>query len=128
MDVFQTLVEREIRDIETQRHMGDFTNLTIQEQIALNTLKNNRHIIVRSAEKWGSVVVLDKGLYEKLISLMLSDNNVYKHLSHNPTRNITHTQKCLLWEGVELGIINDKQCDYMLDMPNFFRPPKNTQK
>lgn len=106
MEVFQTLVERELREIEMQRQICNFSNVTKKEQIALNLLKKNPNIVVRSTNKGDSVVVLDKGLYKKEIS-MLSDKKVYKHLTCDPTINTIQCLDGLLRKGVSLGVINE---------------------
>lgn len=59
MDAFQTTIEHNLRDIQLSTTGSKKSNLNRQEQFALNQLRSNTQIIIRPADKGGSVVVLD---------------------------------------------------------------------
>lgn len=76
LDVFQTLVERELKFIENNRVFQPYSNLTTQDRSAIKSLKNNSHIVIYSADKGCSMVILDSSIYVKEINDMLTDSNI----------------------------------------------------
>lgn len=65
--------------------LNQVNNLTHKDRIALKTLKDNPHIIIHSADKNITVVVMDRGLYDKFVLDMLADVKVYSKLTSDPT-------------------------------------------
>ena len=54
------------------------SNLSTNEIIAINTLRNNTNIIIKEADKGGIVVIMDKNYYVHKINSTLSDLNYYQ--------------------------------------------------
>lgn len=67
MDLFQDRVEEYLKKLQTSISTSPPSkyNLTKTEQRALKELKVNTDLVVRAADKWGAVVVLNGGLYRK---------------------------------------------------------------
>lgn len=59
MDMFQTLVEKELTTLDTMSSTLSSSNLTTRERSALKALTENTHITIRPADKGGTVVILD---------------------------------------------------------------------
>lgn len=70
--------------------------------------KFNPYIAISPSNKVGSTVILDRGLHEKCITEMLSDNLTYRKLSKDPTADIAGSLARILQEGVSLGVLSDK--------------------
>lgn len=57
-------------------------NLTRNEQIALDHLKNDNSIIIKEADKGGATVIMDKAFYQMKIHELLSDTEFYMELAN----------------------------------------------
>lgn len=84
IDVFQNTAVRELHKLEGRMKTNGRSNLTKTENVALKNLRANDNIIIRSADKGGHTVVLDKGPYIKLI-----DENTYRPLTLNSYQRCT---------------------------------------
>lgn len=114
MGIFQHMVELELRQISSVSSEHKCNNLTREESIALKLLQKNSYITIHAADKDGSTVVLDRDLYEKYALEMLSDEQTYRTLTCEPTREISVALDRIVCEGVSLGVLDDKLRDHML--------------
>lgn len=74
MDLFQELLEQELTSLSNKYYCNNKNyNLSKNHRLALQSLEQNTNIIIKMADKGGSVVVLDKDMYEKQMLAMLSD-------------------------------------------------------
>ncbi|XP_041471891.1 uncharacterized protein LOC121421287 [Lytechinus variegatus] len=63
---------------------------------SITSLKNNRDIIIKPADKGGAVVVQDITSYKEEVTRQLSDNTFYETLSKDPTDEFRElAQKCV---------------------------------
>lgn len=85
-----------------------------KENLALKALKDNTNVIIRPSDKGDSEVVLDRGLFVKLVYDMLGDTNFCHKLTSDPTTQVRAALECLLAEGVTLGIIDNKRKEHLL--------------
>ena len=88
-------------------------NLTNQEFSALNRLKNNKDIVIKPADKGGSIVIMDRNNYLFEAYKQLNDQNYYKKLKgpifHN---NKTKIEK-VLTDMYNDGYITKRQLEYL---------------
>ena len=63
---------------------SSYSNLTKEERLALNSLRDDTFIIIKEADKGSDVVVLDKDDYLKEAKKQLSDKETYEELSSDP--------------------------------------------
>ncbi len=63
------------------------SNITPAERQALQTLQDNKDIMILPADKGRAVVVLDKSEYQQKAQALLNDTNTYKKLSKDPTNS-----------------------------------------
>ena len=64
-------------------------NMTKDEIKALNSLKNNKHIVILPADKGKAVVIMNKVDYVKEYEKLLVDKDTYTPLSpNNPTKTL----------------------------------------
>ncbi|XP_075440576.1 protein-L-isoaspartate O-methyltransferase domain-containing protein 1 isoform X1 [Ascaphus truei] len=86
--------------IKTQKI--SFQNLNYDERHAVKTLKQNKNIIIRAADKGGGIVVLDYLYYKEEVKRQLADEETYMRLSRDPTL----TYKADIDSIIQLGITN----------------------
>ena len=86
-------------------------NLTKAEEKALGELMNNKDIIIKKADKGGSVCVMNKQYYADKIAEMLSDNTTYEKTDETKFQN-THLKihKLIQEHGATL---HDLEKDYL---------------
>jgi len=64
------------------------SNLSKQEWDAIYTLKNNRSIVIKEADKGGSVVIMNTEYYAEKMKSMLQDSNTYKEITNDDHRKV----------------------------------------
>ena len=69
-------------------HQTKKSNINCLERKALESLKNNEHIIIKQADKGGATVIMDKQYYKERILEMLSDRQAYGELKENEEKKI----------------------------------------
>ena len=104
------------------------SNFSIKDREALRSLRNNKNIIVKKADKGGCIVVLDTNNYVEKINEMLSDSKTYTsiadiNLDNSKLEVNTIIDKLLLKE-----LITKRQKKFLSSgtpkMPIFYGLPK----
>ena len=98
-----------------------YNNLTREERSALYNLKNDKNIVIKSADKDSAVVVLDRDDYIKEAEEQLGDKDIYEEVWNDPGPLIS-----TIHEGIEKirkrGNLNADTIKYfMLKDPKFAR-------
>lgn len=88
-------------------------NLTNQEFSALNKLKNNSNIVIKPADKGGSLVIMDKDNYLLEAYKQLNDKNYYKKLKSPIFQSNKSNVEKVLTDMYNDGYINRKQLEYL---------------
>ena len=65
-------------DILPVNHSAAKSNITLTEQQALNSLRNNSDIIIKQVDKGGGIVIMDVSYYVAKVNERLSNSKVYK--------------------------------------------------
>jgi len=113
--------------------LRDETNLSHDEQISLNNLKDNKDLIIKPADKGGATVLINRENYIKEAERQLSNEKYYKKLTQPIyTKNIPKINT-ILSNMLNEKYINKKQFDYLsgpLDIKNrtFYLLPKIHKK
>uniref|UniRef100_A0A803JJ24 Reverse transcriptase domain-containing protein n=1 Tax=Xenopus tropicalis TaxID=8364 RepID=A0A803JJ24_XENTR len=81
---FSQIVQRDCNDI-LKKPKKFFPNLTKAERDAIISLRNDKQLIVRPADKGGAVVLLDLAYYRQEVLQQLSNIHVYDRLPGDPT-------------------------------------------
>ncbi|CAJ0925426.1 unnamed protein product [Ranitomeya imitator] len=89
-------------------------NLTVEEKRALSTLKDNKQIIIKPADKGGSIVVLDRDYYMHEIRTQLRDVDMYQPIGNNPTFEISREIKYLVAHYTTTGTIDTKLGEFLV--------------
>uniref|UniRef100_A0A8C5M2E7 Reverse transcriptase domain-containing protein n=1 Tax=Leptobrachium leishanense TaxID=445787 RepID=A0A8C5M2E7_9ANUR len=125
MRIFEYMVMADINRIHSRKLQS---NLTKNERDALTNLKNDPTIIIKSADKGGGIVIMDKELYDQEALRQLNDNTTYRLLPSNPTQNIKIGLSNLLTKGSDAGILDQKELKYLNPLfpkiPIFYLLPK----
>lgn len=117
VDLFQNIVESELvklQELCQQDNNRNKINLTKQETTALKALKMRSDIVIRQADKGGTVVILDTASYKQEALRQLEDHITYRPLSSDPTATIQQKLLHLLDEGKEMGVLDQKTVDYLM--------------
>ena len=67
---------------EEGTHQTKKSNVNCLERKALESLKNNEHIIIKQADKGGGTIIMDKQYYKERILEMLSDRVTDRHMQN----------------------------------------------
>ena len=102
-------------------------NLKKEQLTALNTLRNNKDIVTKPADKGGNIVIMNKEDCIKEGLRQLSDNNHYEILKQDPTQNYSNQIYGILQQAANLDI-DDKMNKTLYNKaprtPYFYMLPK----
>ena len=93
------------------------SNMTKTEQEALQNLKDQKEIVIKPADKGGSIVIMDADVYTKKIEELLCDTTYYEKLTYDPTSDIGKSIDSYIDHLLNKGHISSS-------LANFLRPPK----
>ena len=82
IEIYLSSLEEKLMNIEIPQNK--YNNLTREEQSALYNLKNDKNIIIKSADKGSAVVVWDGDDYIKEAEKQLGDQEIYEEVCNDP--------------------------------------------
>ena len=112
IEVYLSIIEGRIMEIADQQNSG-FSNLTREEKLALENLKNDKSIIIKSADKGSSVVVWDREDYFKEAEDQLSDDSVYEEVVGDPSPNLALLITDALAKIKDLGVLDQDTLNFL---------------
>ncbi|CAJ0957757.1 unnamed protein product, partial [Ranitomeya imitator] len=131
VETYIELVKNDVKKVLESIEKGNYHvrhNLSVEEKRALSTLKENKQIIIKPADKGGSIVVLDRDYYMREIRTQLRDLDTYQPIGNNPTFEISKEIKDLVTHYTTIGIIDTKLGDFLVKqhpvIPVFYTLPK----
>lgn len=86
-------------------------NLTHSERRALKQLKQNRNIIIKEADKGGTVCVMDRTFYAEKIHQMLDDSSTYTRIKDDQISPTINKIKHLIKRYP--NVLTEKEVDYL---------------
>ena len=130
LDLFQRAVKQEI--LKSKCKPKRYNNVTKKENIGLNKLTSNPHIIIKKADKGSAVVVMNTTDYLREGYRQLQDEKFYQKIPHDITNKISDKITEQLTTMRSLNLITEKNFDY-LNIPNpkearFYMLPKIHKK
>ncbi|KAM4034656.1 LOW QUALITY PROTEIN: uncharacterized protein ACNLHF_021323 [Anomaloglossus baeobatrachus] len=131
IETYVALVSRDINHTLRTVDEGQFKikrNVTIEESRAIRDLKNNPNIVIKPADKGGSIVVLNKKYYIDEILSQLGDTSTYVPISRDPTSHIQGLIKHIIRIYLANNTIDQKLADFLIKahpiIPVFYTLPK----
>ncbi|KAM9296679.1 breast cancer type 1 susceptibility protein [Gastrophryne carolinensis] len=111
---FQIVVEQQLIDLSKKSDLHrSHHNLTRKEQLALRSLEENPALVIRNADKGGSIVVLDRDTYISEAERQLSDTETYTQLRGDPTQTFIHELDLVFEEGMAVGMFSTNLVEKM---------------
>ncbi len=97
-----------------KREYKVFNNLTKDDRSALLDLRKDKTILVKPADKGGSIVVMNFANYDLEVERQLNDNVFYNKLSTDPTNVFKNEIQEYLQQFVDVGEITKQEFDFRL--------------
>ena len=93
IEIYLSSLEEKLMNIEIPQNK--YNNLTREERTALYDLKNDKNIIIKSADKGSAVVVWDREDYIKEAEKQLGDKDVYEEVCNDAEPLISTIHKAI---------------------------------
>uniref|UniRef100_A0A803J8T0 Reverse transcriptase domain-containing protein n=1 Tax=Xenopus tropicalis TaxID=8364 RepID=A0A803J8T0_XENTR len=90
-----------------------FPNLSPTERQAIRTLKEDKNLVIRPADKGGAIVLLDYAYYKQEILEQLTDTLTYRPLPCDPTPKFKRELDAILTVALNAGWIDKDTFLYM---------------
>ncbi|CAJ0919243.1 unnamed protein product [Ranitomeya imitator] len=116
VETFVNLLDRDVkRTLHDQRlcFLPVRHNLDPLEKQALDSLSENKSIVIKPADKGGAIVVMDRSFYMTEVRRQLSDTSTYKMLQTDPTYSIQQKIRRVLDKHLQLNTIDNKTKVYL---------------
>nr|XP_055053666.1 uncharacterized protein LOC129438772 isoform X1 [Misgurnus anguillicaudatus] len=114
LDTYCRLVERDVTCLlEKKKEFKIHDNLTKEQRTALKALREDKSIVIQSADKGGAIVIMDRTAYDSEIQRQLNNTTFYRKLSHNPTQEFKQTIHKKLDVFLESGDISKPEHTFM---------------
>ncbi|CAJ0954321.1 unnamed protein product [Ranitomeya imitator] len=130
-EAYIDLIQRDIDTILEQHRMGNFpthNNISPLEKQALDSLKNNKSITIKPADKGGAIVVQNTTDYSAEILRQLSDTTTYKKIPSYLTPTIRSHINAILQIYQSLNMIDSKTATFLTNsypvIPVIYTLPK----
>ncbi|CAJ0964495.1 unnamed protein product, partial [Ranitomeya imitator] len=114
ISLIQNDVDKQLSDIHHSRfHVS--SNMSRAEKLAINSLRSNKKLIIKPADKGGAVVVMDKQYYIREIRSQLSDSEIYLPITYDPTFKCTKEIQTLSHQFSASGVIDHKLGEFLIN-------------
>ncbi|CAJ0958904.1 unnamed protein product [Ranitomeya imitator] len=130
-ETFIELVDREIKLLSHEHRLGFYPshpNLSRSEKVALRSLRDNKQIIIKPADKGGAIVVMDRTSYSQEIHRQLSDQETYAIIQRDPTTIVRSKINGVITHYLDRNIIDKKTATFLSNLhpitPVFYVLPK----
>ncbi|XP_030051899.1 uncharacterized protein LOC115465513 [Microcaecilia unicolor] len=110
--IFKQLVLQDVEQLEVSQYRGR-SNMSKEEFLAIQKLKNETSIVIRKADKGGAILVLNRTYYLDEIHQQLSDVNTYCKLREDPTFDVLIKIQELTNSAVQSGFLTKKECQFL---------------
>ena len=98
-----------------------YNNLTREERRALHNLKNDKNIVVKSADKGSAIVVWDRDDYIKEDEEQLEDKDIYEEVCNDPYYIIITMHEAIEKIRKRVDLNADTTKYFLVKDPNFAR-------
>ncbi len=113
IDTYCGLVEQDVENaIKKRKEYKVHNNLSKEEREALNNFLEKNTLIVKNADKGGTIVIQIGRDYEKEVYRQLGDTNYHKKLSGNPTITFKNETHQLFKKRLDNGLLTKEEFDF----------------
>ena len=112
IEVYLSKIEDEIMKISVEGN--NFSNISREEKLALDSLKCDRSIVIKEADKGSGVVVWDREAYIKEAQNQLGDTAVYAELDSDPSEHLQQIIDNTINNIREQDDIDERTSEYLL--------------
>ncbi|XP_077149379.1 uncharacterized protein LOC143811948 [Ranitomeya variabilis] len=130
-ETYIDLTQKDINQVLEQHSKGAFptrNNISDLEKQAIQSLKSNKHITIKPADKGGAIVIMNQTDYIREIKNPLSDVPTYKRITHDPTSDIKRKIESTLNRYLTSNTIDQKTATFLINQhpvtPVFYILPK----
>ncbi|CAJ0950028.1 unnamed protein product, partial [Ranitomeya imitator] len=117
VETFVNLLDRDVKKTLHDQRLGFLPvrhNLDSLEKQALDSLSENKNIVIKPADKGGgAIVVMDRSFYMTEVRRQLSDTSTYKMLQTDPTYAIQQKISRVLDKHLQMNTIDKKTKMYL---------------
>ncbi|CAJ0928794.1 unnamed protein product [Ranitomeya imitator] len=116
VETFVNLLDRDVKRTLHDQRLGFLPvrhNLDSLEKQALDSLSENKNIVIKPADKGGAIVVMDRSFYMTEVRRQLSDTSTYKMVQTDPTYSIQQKIRRVLDKHLQLNTIDNKTKVYL---------------
>ncbi|XP_077130110.1 uncharacterized protein LOC143785261 [Ranitomeya variabilis] len=131
LETFISFVQNSFQKLRQDLDQGKLhvpSNLTPLDQQALRTLETTKDLVIKPADKGGSIVIMDRTSYMSEVSRQLGDSTIYIPLQRDPTNTVRDVIQQTLSKYTSLGVLDLKTCEYLTKphpiTPVFYVLPK----
>ena len=119
IEIYFSSLEEKLMNIEIPQNK--YNNLTKEERSALYNLKNDKNIVLKSADKGSAVVVWDTDDYIKEAEKQHGDKEIYEEVCNDPKPLISTIHKAIekIWKRGDLNADTIKY--FIVKDPKFAR-------
>ena len=110
LELFLKTLEERVLSIKCEGR--NYSNLTIEERLAIRDLKGYRDIVIKGADKGSAVVVWGRKEYCEEAYRQLAEREVYERIEGDPTRNLSKSIDGRLQILKNEGIISGENYRY----------------
>ena len=124
IEIYLSRIEEEILSIiqDGGTNKINFDNLTREERVSLENLKNDKNIVIKGADKGSAVIVWDREDYLKEAEKQLGDTSIYTKIIDDPVQSLKENIKKTLSKIRERRDIPLETLDYfMVNKPKLGR-------
>ncbi|XP_041435406.1 uncharacterized protein LOC121399279 [Xenopus laevis] len=115
--MFTQVVTEEVKKV-WGNNSGVRNNLNYEERKALTTLKNNKDIVIKKADKGGAVVIMDISAYRTEVMRQLETPGHYSLIESDPTIKLKTLIDTMVFDAYTAGTIDKSTKEYLItDFP-----------
>lgn len=119
VETYCRLVERDVGQVlNKKREYTVFNNMPVAQRNALHDIKNDKSVVIKPADKGGSIVVMDTQYYDQEIYRQLQNQSFYTKLRGDPTNNFKKEIYDSLQTFLLRGDVTNKEFEFLkVDYP-----------
>lgn len=129
IETYSRLVQQDVDTLlQNKNEYRHYPNITREEKLALDDLQKDADIVIKSADKGGATIILNRSDYQTECHRQLSNDCFYKKLNGDPTPRFKKEITQLLDTFLDVGEITKKEHAFLTiqhpRIPTFYTLPK----